>query len=331
MLLNKVEEIVVKLNRKNPFKDNKPGRHWFDAFCRRHDNISTRICQNLTTSRLSATETALRGWFKEVDNHIDPLKLKNINPNRIYNLDESAFFLIPKGEKVLARKGSKAVYKVVHGDDKESLTVLFTVAANGVILPPMILFWYERIPSSIARNLPREWIAGTTEKGWMTADCFFKYISGQFYPWLIKNKIEFPVILYVDGHSSYITLELCQFCREHKIEVIALYPNATHIIQPLDVSVFSPLKKQYRKQVDSFRLQNNGERMARHNFAQVLKDCLDSIENLPQMIKNGFAITGLFPFSPDSVDYNILNKMPKSIKNSFIAKNLPSQEDSLME
>jgi len=90
--------------------------------------------------------------------------------------------------------------------------------------------------------MPAGWSIGLIEKGWMTAESFFEFISNIFYSWLIKNQIKFPVVLYLDGHSSHLTLPLVQFCRSNQIELIALYPNATHILQPLDVSVFHPSK-----------------------------------------------------------------------------------------
>ena len=216
------------------------------------------MCQNLSSSRASATEEKLRSWFKEVEEYLKLLDLLDIEGSRVFNMDESAFYLIPKGEKVLARKGVKAIYKVVNGDDKESLTVLFAVSGSGVMLPPMILFWYQRVPATITRSLPPEWIAGITKRGWMTADCFYEYILNIFYPWLLKNKIQFPIILYLDGHVSHLTLKLSQFCKDKKIELVALYPNAMHILQPLDVAVFNPLKKNYRKVVDEHRMQNMG-------------------------------------------------------------------------
>lgn len=204
-LLDSVKKLAEEVGRETPFKDKRPGRHWYESFLKRHPQISEIVCQNLNVTRAAATEEKLRQWFDEVRQHLEPLGLINIDGSRVFNLDESAFYLIPKGERVLARRGSKAVYKVVHSDDKESLTVLFTISAK-LMLPPMILFWYERIPANITRSLPPEWIAGTTERGWMTADCFFKYITTIFYPWLVKNGVEFPVVLYMDGHASHLTL-----------------------------------------------------------------------------------------------------------------------------
>ncbi|XP_011858222.1 PREDICTED: uncharacterized protein LOC105555789 [Vollenhovia emeryi] len=84
----------------------------------------------------------------------------------------------------------------------------------------------------------------------MTSKSFYEYIANVFYPWLLSHKIKLPVILYVDGHSSHLTMPLSEFCRDKGIEVIALPPNATHILQPLDVGFFGPLKKNWLQAVN---------------------------------------------------------------------------------
>ena len=73
-------------------------------------------------------------------------------------------------------------------------------------------------------------MVGPLEKlsGWMTAQSFYEYIVNVFHPWLLRNKISMPIILYVDGHCSHLTMPLAQFCIENSIELAVLYPNATH-------------------------------------------------------------------------------------------------------
>ena len=166
MLVGCVKTLVEELGRVTPFEENKPGRHWYEAFMRRHPEVTTRVTQNLSTSRAAATVERLKEWFSEVKIHLEPLNLIKVDASRVFNLDESAFFLYPKGERVLAPRGSRAVYRVVHGDDKECLTVMFTVNAAGLLLPPLILYWYQRIPKAVTSLLPPTWLAGTTESGW---------------------------------------------------------------------------------------------------------------------------------------------------------------------
>lgn len=309
-LLDSVSKLVTTLGRETPFTNNRPGRHWYESFCRRHAELCNRVAQNLTRARASATESVLRIWFDEVHRHLQKNNLLQIDSSRVFNCDESAFFLCPKAEQVIAKKGSKAVYKVIDGDEKESITTLFMANAEGDMAPPMILYWYKRLPYNVTSKIPSGWSVGSTERGWMTADSFYEYITNVFHPWLLAKNIQMPVLLYVDGHSSHLTMPLSNFCRKNGIELIALYPNATHILQPLDVSLFHPLKQSWKKTVDKWRLNNAPQRIRKEHFAPLLKEAVDSI-NFADIVKKGFECCGLWPFSADSVNYNILNKNKK--------------------
>ncbi|TGZ49100.1 hypothetical protein DBV15_12517 [Temnothorax longispinosus] len=315
-LCDSAARLVVRLERPTPFKENRPGRHWYEAFLRRHPELSRRIAQNLSYSRASATEERLRNWFAEVESYLTTQNLLNIDPSRVYNCDESAFFLCPKAENVIARKGARSVYKVVNGDE-ECLTVLFTVNAADVMAPPMVMYWYRRIPASIARNVPKGWNIGTSERGWMTAETFYVYIANVFYPWLKENNVEFPVVLYVDGHFSHCTMPLSEFCRDSS--------NRTDRI-PLDVAVFHPLKSSWKKTVNKWRLDHDRDRLTK-NFAPVLKTAIDSM-NLTGTIIRGFASCGLFPFSANAVDFDVLRKGLKKRKSKEDNKVESQAEDT---
>ena len=143
----------------------------------------------------------------------------------------------------------------------------------------------------------------------MTGESFYSYISNVFFKWLQKKNV-FLGVLYVDGHSSHMTLPLLKFCQQNEIELIILYPNATHIIQPLDVAIFHPLKNSYRQVLRKWRVDNNVIDFKTAMFAPVLKMALDS-HDLTESIKNGFRSCGLYPFNADSVRYNILSKKIK--------------------
>lgn len=122
--------------------------------------------------------------------------------------------------------------------------------------PPLVLFNYARMPYSIAQSMPASWAIGKTDSGWMTSESFYSYITNVFSKWLRENNIELPVILYVDGHKSHITYPTVQFCRENGIELICLYPNATHKLQHLDVGLFKPLKSVWKQHLSDFRGEN---------------------------------------------------------------------------
>lgn len=166
--------------------------------------------------------------------------------------------MAPKPGKVLAKKGHKHVYSS-SGDEKDNLTVLITGNAAGQLAPPMVVFNYERIPAAISLNFPEKWGIGRSESGWMCGSTFYEYMTNIFEPWLTQQNIERPVLLFLDGHKSHLTLHLSTFCAEKGIEVIALYPNSTHILQPMDLSVFKPLKQYWKKAVNNWKIEHLGQ------------------------------------------------------------------------
>lgn len=62
-------------------------------------------------------------------------------------------------------------------------------------------------------------------------------------PLLTDNK---KVLLFVDGHASHISLSLTHLAREKGIHLYCLPPHCTHVLQPLDVGVYGPIKKSWR-------------------------------------------------------------------------------------
>lgn len=309
-LLDSVQHIIEENKRPNPFVNSRPGRKWYEAFLKRHPMLSERVAQNLTPAREKVSEQQLRQWFQEIEIY---LKSKNLfaitnDPNRVFNSDESAFFLQPKADRVLARKGDKSVYNAGTNDEKENLTVLVTANANGELAPPMIIFKYERIPGHIAHSINKSWGIGRSESGWMCGATFYEYISNIFVPWLNEKKTERPILLFIDGHVSHMTLHLSEFCSKNGIELFALYPNSTHLIQPLDVAVFKPLKQFWKQSVRDWHIENHGNKLRKENFGSTFEKALSKIT--PATIQNGFKACGLSPFNVENVKFSKISARP---------------------
>ncbi|XP_037298032.1 uncharacterized protein LOC119190364 [Manduca sexta] len=271
-------------------------------FLKRHPDLIPRQPQNLTSSRASVTTSQLKNWFNEVSTYLEENNYTNIlvEPHRIFNMDETAF-LNPKGNKVLAAKGEKSVYQQVNSDEKECFTVLLGGNAAGEVLPPMVIFKYLRMPRELSLSVPVTWGIGRSDSGWMTMETFFEYICNIFDKWLNDNGIQKPVILFMDGHTSHISFHVSKYCSENGIILIALFPNATHLLQPMDVAIFRSLKGAWKTAVQSWRLEHIDSPILRKThfcplLNKVLKDTLS-----PEMFQNGFRKCGLSPWNPDEV------------------------------
>jgi len=60
-------------------------------------------------------------------------------------------------------------------------------------------------------------------------------------------------LLLIDGHDSHTSLEFQDICKENKIYTLCMPSHSSHLLQPLDVGCFSPLKRAYGHQVNSLK------------------------------------------------------------------------------
>lgn len=95
---------------------------------------------------------------------------------------------------------------------------------------------------------------------------------------------------------------MCQLCEANDIILYSLLPNATHIIQPLDVSVFRALKNGWKVTVDNWKGKSDNRVLTRAKFPQLFESVVNE-KATPKVIQNGFRKCEIFPFDLDSIDY----------------------------
>ena len=228
------------------------------------------------------------------------------NASRIFNVDESRFPLSGTNGKlkIITARGAKNVYRLAP-DTKEQVTALGCISAAGDSTKPFVIYPGVRPKFNFEGVQPEDYDLGTSLNGWISADCFFGWLSNLFFP-SVQNKVPFPILLFMDGHASHINLAVSSFCRENNIILYSFPPHASHVIQPLDVTVYGPLNKQWNAALTDFARRYKGLSMSRTHFFGVFDAAWKkSIEN-KQAAVSGFRKCGLVPFNPDAVNYGRL-------------------------
>ena len=110
----------------------------------------------------------------------------------------------------------------------------------------------------------------------------------------------------MDGHSSHINLAVSSFCREKGIILYCFPPHASHILQPLDVSVYGPLKKLWNDALSEFSREYKGLAMSKTHFFKVFDKAWKVCVERKQIAVSGFRKCGLFPLNLDAVGYDHL-------------------------
>lgn len=210
----------------------------------------------------------------------------------------------------------KNVYEIDKGKPKEAITTLFTFSASGMVSKPLIVYPYIRMPKDVIESVPKDFAFDKTETGWMNQGVFYDYIKNTFHADLVKKNIQFPVVLFVDGHGSHLSFQLSELCTELQIVLICLPPNATRIMQTADVSCFKPVKYGWTNAVIIWRRNNIDKMLTKIRFAKILKIVVDTYIT-KETICNGFRACGLCPFDENAVDFTrCLGKNSKNDENN---------------
>ena len=76
-----------------------------------------------------------------------------------------------------------------------------------------------------------------------------------------------------------------------------LFPNAMHIIQPLDLVLMGSIKKSYREEMRKWLLANIGEAYDKYQFIDVFHSTYDTSATMSNAVR-GFEIAGIYPWDP---------------------------------
>jgi len=121
-------------------------------------------------------------------------------------------------------------------------------------VPPFVLYPGKSTKACNLVDLPPQTDTMSTAKGWITTHSFRYWVESIFLKNIPSTR---PVLLILDGHSTHITWELTKYRERNLIELLCLPSHASHILQPLDVGVFGPMKNSYTKHCDICLSQTN--------------------------------------------------------------------------
>jgi hypothetical protein len=120
-------------------------------------------------------------------------------------------------------------------------------------MPPMIVLagkvhistWYDE------KLFPSHWNVALSDTGWTNNKLGLHWVKEVFDKHLRNRTVGRYRLLILDGHGSHITPEFDQYCKKNNIIALCMPPHSSHLLQPLDVGIFSPLKQAYRKAIDT--------------------------------------------------------------------------------
>jgi hypothetical protein len=272
----------------------KLGRDWVQGFLRRNQCLQTKRGKKMEQARINgATPEIISDWFK----WLQTPEVAAIKPENRWNMDEAGIMEgMGSNGLVLGCKGARGVVQKMPGN-KAWTSFIECISATGEAIPPLVIFKGKSVQQQWfpAQLKPHEgWKFEASDNGWTSNDIALAWLRELF---LKKTKPQDPKdyrLLIFDGHGSHETPEFMWECFTNKVLLVYLPPHTSHVLQPLDLAVFSALKKAYRRLVSDIAQWSDstvlGKRLFLGAYRQARLEAL-SVKN----IKSGWIAGGLWP------------------------------------
>jgi hypothetical protein len=221
---------------------------WVDRFRTRYPQIETCFSRTIDTARSTALDfSTIKSYF---DNLGELLREHKYPPSAIYNVDETGFSIGSSRKSVVLLDQLNQRREKKQPGRQEWITCLECISASGVTLPPCLIFKGQNLNLGwIPDETPAGWKFITSKKGWTSDLIGLEWLKAHFQPFVSKSTNSRHLLI-IDGHSSYVTARFIAYCITSKINLFLLPPHSSHKTQPLDLSIFGPLKTALNLEVD---------------------------------------------------------------------------------
>ena len=117
----------------------------------------------------------------------------------------------------------------------------------------------------------------------------------------LSSRRERPLLLTYDGHKSHLTLSVIAAAKREGVTLLYFPPHCSHVLQPLDVGFFGPLKAEFAKVAGNLCHFNNSFVVNRAHFARVFRHPYQGLKDRG-IVVTGFRKCGIFPLDPNAID-----------------------------
>ncbi|GBP61960.1 hypothetical protein EVAR_45017_1 [Eumeta japonica] len=223
----------------------------------------------------------------------------HFDPQNIYNMDETGITTVQKPDRIVT-KGNSSSWALTSGERGTLVTVATAVNALGNAILPFFVFPRLRYQSHFVRDGPPGCVGSGNASGWMEEDQYLEFLRHfQHYTRASRSN---NVLLLLENHASHISIKALNYSKDNSIIVLFPFPpHCSHKLQPLDRSVYGPLKKFVNTASDAWMRSNPGQTMSIYHIPSIVASKYP-LAFTPRNIQAGFRVTGILPYNRNIFD-----------------------------
>jgi len=284
------------------------GVNWANTFIKRTPRLQVKLGRTYERQRRLCEDPKVIGaWFELVKNTINKY---GILPQDIYNFDETGFQMGQiSASKVVTDASQPGRPKQVKPTNTQWVTLIQGACADGSTIPPFLVFKGKELNHTwFHQGLPSTWTFTVSPNGWTTDQISLQWIQ-HFEKHTRQKTVGSKRLLVLDNHGSHTTPEFRTFCEDNGIILLWMPPHSSHMLQPMDVGCFGPLKTAFSKQNQDL-VKNHVFHVTKEDFIATFHQAF--LASFTQAnVQAGFRGSGLHPFDPEAV-LSHLDPVPRS-------------------
>jgi hypothetical protein len=146
--------------------------------------------------------------------------------------------------------------------------------------------------------MPADWVLEVSPNGWTNNQLALAWLE-HFDTYIKRHTVGGYRLLIIDGHESHCSVDFQDLCKEKNIVLLCMPAHSSHLLQPLDVACFSPLKRKYGDAISGLA-RNRTNYISKETFLPAFKAAFEQ-SITKENIQAGFRGAGLVPHNPQAV------------------------------
>lgn len=306
-VLSTARDLLTKLGRSTSI-----GKQWSHRFVRDNPRLHAKYKRPFQAPRGARNQgpEVIPNWFDLLKETVETY---NITQSNTYNVDETGFMTgdVSHSENVIVEQSQKKAERLstslmTQPGEREWVTAIQAISATGQRVDPLIIIKGSYVTSSFNFNLKAAFkdIAdakvASSVNGWSDSSIAVQWLRSfaiKTAPMQDDNGVVPYRLLILDDHPSHASIDFVTMADHNRVILLCLPTYSTHLLQPLEVDCFKPLKRAYGELVA-----NNvtNDRLDRDEFIHLYASAWQQVLT-PTLIRSSFESTGIWPFDPDRV------------------------------
>ncbi len=169
-------------------------------------------------------------------------------------MDQMPVYFLMNAKCTLELILEKMVHICTSSDDTKQVTVAVTIAADGMVLPSMLIFKGQPsrgITKTEFATYPATHHYQCQANAWMDEVCMIAWVNEVLVPYIAMAPNDVVPLLVLDSYQCHMMASVVQRIQELGVEVKHIPGGCTPLCQPVNVGFNKPFKDCMRRQWSS--------------------------------------------------------------------------------